>query len=150
MCLPLAPCRPVPRVRTSPERLFTLAQQAFSCSGPAPLTFLLTTNSRPANLLLSLANKKRLHDPEREIGEELGLRVRCGPILDSWLFEVLPGREVLIVTYVAEAASFDGLQRSDEHIAVDRFTSAEIEKLSMPEGYRASIRRALSRMHDPV
>ncbi len=83
---------------------------------------------------------------EREIEEELGLRVRCGPILDSWLFEALPGREVLIVTYAAEADSFEGLRRSDEHTAVDRFTSAEIRTLPMPEGYRASIRRALDRI----
>jgi 8-oxo-dGTP pyrophosphatase MutT (NUDIX family) len=86
----------------------------------------------------------------REIKEELGFRVRCGPILDSWLYEVLPGTDVLIVTYLVEVASFDGIQHSEEHTAVGRFTLAEIEKLAMPEGYRASIRRALHRMHHPA
>ena len=81
---------------------------------------------------------------ERELAEELGIEVRCGPILDSWLFEVLPGREVLVVTYAAEAPSFDGLQRSEEHSAVGLFTAAEMEELPMPEGYRESIRRALA------
>lgn len=80
---------------------------------------------------------------ERELEEELGLRVRCGTILDSWLYEVLPGQEVLIVTYAAEAESFEDLQHSDEHQAVGLFTAAEVKSLPMPEGYRASIRRAL-------
>jgi 8-oxo-dGTP pyrophosphatase MutT (NUDIX family) len=87
---------------------------------------------------------------ERELKEELGLHVRCGPILDSWLYEVLPNREVLIVTYAAEATSFEGLSRSDEHSAVNRFTLAEMEQLPMPEGYRASIRRALARTRTPA
>lgn len=80
---------------------------------------------------------------EREIEEELGIRATCGAILDSWLFEVVAGREVLIVTYLAEARSFERLQCSDEHTAVGWFTPAELERLPMPEGYRASIRRAL-------
>jgi len=80
---------------------------------------------------------------EREIREELGLRARCGRILDSWLFEVLPGQEVLIVTYQASAESWEGFRHSDEHRGAGRFTLPEIERLPIPEGYLASIRRAL-------
>ena len=35
----------------------------------------------------------------REIAEELGIEVGGGAILNSWVYEVLPQREVLIVTY---------------------------------------------------
>lgn len=87
---------------------------------------------------------------ERELAEELGLAVRCSGILDSWLYEVLPGREVLIVTYSASANSFDGLRYSEEHADVGRFSLAEVERLPMPEGYRTSIRRALHEANPPV
>lgn len=87
---------------------------------------------------------------ERELEEELGIRVRCGRILDSWLFEVLPGREVLIVTYAAEAASLEGLRHSEEHEDVGWFTAAQVERIPMPEGYRASVRRALGGTSHPA
>ena len=42
----------------------------------------------------------------REVGEELGIAVEVGPLLDCWVYEVLPQREVVIVTY--------GLRRHDK------------------------------------
>src|SRR5262249_3185737 len=35
----------------------------------------------------------------REINEELAIDVAADELLDCWLYEVLPGREVVIVTY---------------------------------------------------
>ena len=35
----------------------------------------------------------------REIGEELGLAVRVGPLLDTWVYRIAPGVDVVIVTY---------------------------------------------------
>jgi mutator protein MutT len=76
----------------------------------------------------------------REIREELAIDVRAAELLDCWLYEVLPGREVVIVTY---GCRYDGdgvVRMSDEHSAVGQFDLAEIDGLPMPEGYRRSIR----------
>src|SRR5712672_1593498 len=35
----------------------------------------------------------------REVGEELGIGVEVGPLLDCWVYHVLPQRQVVIVTY---------------------------------------------------
>ena len=51
---------------------------------------------------------ERGEEPEaclaREIAEELSLQVEVGPLLDCWRYPVLPGKEVLIVTYGCRAA----------------------------------------------
>jgi 8-oxo-dGTP pyrophosphatase MutT (NUDIX family)/predicted kinase len=81
---------------------------------------------------------------EREIHEELGLVVRAERVVDTWVYEVLPGREVLIVTYGCAAArpdAPDGLVVSDEHDGVGLFPVAGLDALPLPEGYRTSIRR---------
>ena len=75
----------------------------------------------------------------REIDEELALEVEVAAILDSWLYEVLPGREVVIVTYGCRHLA-GTVAMSDEHNAVGLFEIAEIDGLPMPEGYRRSIR----------
>jgi hypothetical protein len=38
---------------------------------------------------------------EREVWEESGWRVKAGPLIDGgvWIYEPVPGRRVLIVTY---------------------------------------------------
>ncbi|MFJ1551773.1 hypothetical protein [Streptomyces sp. NPDC088246] len=36
---------------------------------------------------------------ERELREETGWEVKAGDLLDTWIYEPLPGRRVLIVTY---------------------------------------------------
>src|SRR5262249_28061884 len=61
-------------------------------------------------------------------------------LLDAWLYEVLPGREVLIVTYGCRYDGGGDVRMSDEHNAVGLFDIAEIDGLPMPEGYRRSIR----------
>src|SRR5262249_48349469 len=41
----------------------------------------------------------------REIEEELGLSATPRIILDSWNFQVIPGRWVLIITYLCESSN---------------------------------------------
>lgn len=76
----------------------------------------------------------------REIREELAIDVAAAELLDCWLYEVLPGREVVIVTYGCRYEGDGGVRMSDEHSAVGLFGLAEIDGLPMPEGYRRSIR----------
>lgn len=76
---------------------------------------------------------------EREIAEELSVAASAEAILDCWLYEVLPGREVVIVSYGCRSDARD-LQLSHEHKAVGRFRLDELDTLAMPEGYRRSIR----------
>lgn len=75
----------------------------------------------------------------REIHEELGLQVSTGPLLDSWVYHIATGVDVLIITYGCYPAPFTGVTHSSEHKAVGLFTLQEIQALPMPEGYKKSI-----------
>lgn len=79
----------------------------------------------------------------REIAEELGLAARPERILDSWLYRIRPGIEVVIVTYACEALVGAAPRLSAEHKKLGLFAPDEIAALNMPEGYKASIRAAL-------
>jgi 8-oxo-dGTP pyrophosphatase MutT (NUDIX family) len=86
---------------------------------------------------------ERGEEPEaclaREIAEELSLQVAVGPLLDCWRYPVLPGKEVLVVTYGC-APLADGAPRlSHEHNAVGLFEPKEIASLPMPEAYKRAI-----------
>jgi ribosomal protein S18 acetylase RimI-like enzyme/8-oxo-dGTP pyrophosphatase MutT (NUDIX family) len=76
----------------------------------------------------------------REVGEELGLAVTTGPILDSWLYHIFAGADVLIVTYGCHAPPFEGVRSSAEHREARLVRLDELDALPMPEGYRRSIR----------
>lgn len=76
----------------------------------------------------------------RELEEELALAAEVGPLLDCWRYPVLPGREVLIVTYGIVPLGDRVLRLSEEHKELGRFGPAAIGGLNMPEGYRRSIR----------
>jgi len=82
----------------------------------------------------------------REIEEELAAEARVGPILDCWVYEVLPGREVVIVTYGVERLGDGPLRISNEHKRIGLFGLDELDDLAMPEGYRRSIRNWAGRM----
>ena len=75
----------------------------------------------------------------REIHEELGIHVSPGPLLDSWVYHIVPGVDVLIVTYGCYPAPFASVTHSPEHKAVGLFTLQELQALPMPEGYKKSI-----------
>jgi mutator protein MutT len=87
-------------------------------------------------------------DPEacvvREIAEELSIGVTARRILDSWSYEVLPGRRVLIITYLCESANVPADCRvSNEHKELALVEPARTLELAMPDGYRRSIRAAM-------
>ncbi len=76
----------------------------------------------------------------REFTEELGAGIAVDALLDCWVYEVLPQREVLIVTYGVRRADQRALRVSDEHRRCGSFALRELDRLPMPEGYRRSIR----------
>jgi hypothetical protein len=65
--------------------------------------------------------------------------VRTGPLLDSWVYHIVTGVDVLIVTYGCYPAPFASVTHSPEHKAVGLFTLQELQALPMPEGYKKSI-----------
>ena len=77
----------------------------------------------------------------REIREELAIDVAAAELLDCWMYEVLPGREVVIVSYGCRYDGHGDIRMSREHRAVGLFDLAQLSELPMPEGYRQSIRR---------
>ncbi|MFE6272287.1 NUDIX domain-containing protein [Streptomyces goshikiensis] len=84
------------------------------------------------------------HSPEqaleRELREETGWAVKAGNILDSWVYEPLPGRRVLIVTYDCTVLTPDAVPVvSHEHTRIGHFTEHEVPDLNMPDGYKRSI-----------
>ncbi|MBB4842805.1 8-oxo-dGTP pyrophosphatase MutT (NUDIX family) [Paucibacter oligotrophus] len=78
----------------------------------------------------------------REIAEELGLQVAVEAPLDSYLFEVIPGRHVFIVTYRARLTGPFEPRLSHEHRRWALFAPAALPA-NLPQGYRASILRGL-------
>ena len=77
---------------------------------------------------------------EREFEEELALKVAAGPIIDSYLFEVLPGRHVFIVTYGCRLRGRFVPALSDEHTEFGLYAPIELARIELPEGYARSIR----------
>jgi 8-oxo-dGTP pyrophosphatase MutT (NUDIX family) len=79
----------------------------------------------------------------REVLEETGWQVEVGPLIDGgvWIYEPVPGRRVLIVTYGAVARDTSVAPvASHEHKQVGLFTADDVAGLDMPAGYKASIR----------
>ncbi|MCE3261264.1 MAG: hypothetical protein K0R43_343 [Pseudoduganella sp.] len=74
----------------------------------------------------------------REIEEELGVTVAVGAALDSYLFEVVPGKSVFIVTYACMLAGGFVPVLSHEHQEVGLFAPDALPA-RLPQGYRASI-----------
>ena len=60
----------------------------------------------------------------REFAEELGAAVVVVGIIDCWVYEVLPQREVVIITYGVQRCDEEELRVSDEHrrLGSSRFT----------------------------
>jgi hypothetical protein len=70
--------------------------------------------------------------------------VEVAGIIDCWLYEVLPQREVVIITYGVKRGDEGELRVGDEHRRFGLFTLHEIEALPMPYGYRCSTRAWLA------
>ena len=75
----------------------------------------------------------------REVAEELGAEVAVETILDSWVYEVLPGRDVLIVTYGVRRIDRNPMRVSSEHRRLALFALDELDRLPIADGYRRSI-----------
>lgn len=76
----------------------------------------------------------------REILEELGLRVRVGPLLDVWVYHIGEGVDVFMVTYGCYPETSQDLTHSAEHQTARLFGLDELEPLNMAGGYKRSIK----------
>ena len=78
----------------------------------------------------------------REFAEELGVRVEVGPPIDSYVFEVIPGRQVQIVTYGCTLApSLWRPKISDEHLEHCLWPVERLSEINLPAGYRRSVEK---------
>jgi len=75
---------------------------------------------------------------EREVQEELSLDITVENIIDSWLFEVVPGKHVVIITYFCKVTS-GNIKISHEHKERGLFTIDELKNIKIPDGYLKSI-----------
>jgi 8-oxo-dGTP pyrophosphatase MutT (NUDIX family) len=82
----------------------------------------------------------------REIAEELRLEVVPESVLNPWIYTIVPGVNVLVLTYGCVDSSREEAVLSDEHKELRWFPLAEVDALRMPDGYKASIRSWSARM----
>ncbi|RON58494.1 NUDIX hydrolase [Pseudomonas frederiksbergensis] len=78
----------------------------------------------------------------REISEELDVEVEVGEPLDSYLFEVIPGKHVFISTYRCQLLGGFVPKVSHEHKEIGLFDPEDLPA-NLPRGYRDSIGKAL-------
>ncbi|MBU9579921.1 NUDIX hydrolase [Ralstonia mannitolilytica] len=78
----------------------------------------------------------------REIAEELNLRVEVSALIDTYLFEVVPGKHVFIATYACTLVGPFEPTVSHEHKRLGLFAPDALPT-NLPEGYRTSIAAAL-------
>lgn len=78
---------------------------------------------------------------EREIREELDLRVEVGAVVHAWRYEPVPGRFVVVISYDCHLVGSwpEVLGHSHEHDGVGLFGIDELAGLALPAGYRAAI-----------
>lgn len=78
----------------------------------------------------------------REIREELQLVVRPVTLVDAWVYTIRPGTHVLILTY--GCVESEGEERpaviSDEHDRLRWVPLSQLDGVTMPAGYKRSIR----------
>jgi hypothetical protein len=75
-----------------------------------------------------------------KVGEELGIAVEVGPLLDCWVYEAFPKREVVMVTYGLRRRDKGDLRVSEEHRRIGLFGSDQIDRISLPCGYHRAVR----------
>jgi 8-oxo-dGTP pyrophosphatase MutT (NUDIX family) len=77
----------------------------------------------------------------REFAEELSLNVAIRAPIDSYLFEVIPGRRVLIVTYGCTLVGEFRPAISHEHTEHCLWPVERLSELNISAGYRRSIEK---------
>lgn len=75
----------------------------------------------------------------REVLEELNLEVWVGPLLDAWVFDVVPGSRVLLLVYGCSGEGFAGMGQSAEHLNVGIFGLDELGGIALPDGYARAV-----------
>ncbi|MEW2582915.1 NUDIX hydrolase [Streptomyces virginiae] len=79
---------------------------------------------------------------ERELQEETGWIVKADRQLEegTWIYEPIPGRRVLILTYGCVVLTPDQVPvLSHEHKQIGLFRRHEVAALTMPDGYKHAI-----------
>jgi 8-oxo-dGTP pyrophosphatase MutT (NUDIX family) len=77
----------------------------------------------------------------REFSEELSVDVAITAPIDSYLFEVIPGRHVFIVTYGCTLAGDFKPKISHEHTEHCLWPVERLSELNLPTGYRRSVEK---------
>lgn len=80
----------------------------------------------------------------REIHEELQLVVQPVALVDAWVYTIVPGTHVLIVTYGCVELEERKPVISHEHDRMRWVPLSELEVLTIPDGYKRSIRSWVS------
>jgi ADP-ribose pyrophosphatase YjhB (NUDIX family) len=75
----------------------------------------------------------------RELHEETAVEIVCGPLLLAEPFEVIPGRQVLILAYGCMAAPGQAVRISEEHLDFGWFDIAGLPDDDLPAVYRRAI-----------
>ncbi|MDR3515589.1 MAG: NUDIX domain-containing protein [Azospirillaceae bacterium] len=75
----------------------------------------------------------------RELREELDIDVAVGPLLDCWVYEVLPGRAVVIITYGVTRRDDRAFRISAEHRRIGLFAPGQIDRIALPRGYHRAV-----------
>jgi 8-oxo-dGTP pyrophosphatase MutT (NUDIX family) len=75
----------------------------------------------------------------REFAEELSISVCMSAPIDSYLFEIIPGRHVFIVTYGCTLAGEFSPSISDEHTEHCLWPINRLSEINLPVGYKHSI-----------
>lgn len=79
----------------------------------------------------------------REFEEELGVKVEAISLIDTYLFEVIPGKHVFIVTYACKLMGSYRPVVSHEHDRIESFRPDALPT-KLPVGYRRSIEASLT------
>jgi 8-oxo-dGTP pyrophosphatase MutT (NUDIX family) len=77
----------------------------------------------------------------REFAEELAVNVDVSELIDSYVFEVIPGRHVQIITYGCKLAGAFAPKVSDEHSEHCLWPVHRLSEINIPAGYRRSVER---------
>jgi 8-oxo-dGTP pyrophosphatase MutT (NUDIX family) len=77
----------------------------------------------------------------REFSEELSVNVVIADPIDSYLFEVIPGRHVFIITYGCTLAGEFKPEISGEHTEHCLWPVGRLSEVNLPSGYRRSIEK---------
>ena len=83
----------------------------------------------------------------REFAEELSLEIAVDAPIDSYLFEVIPGRHVQIVTYGCRLTGEFRPRISDEHTGHCLWPVDRLSEINLPAGYRRSVEKWAGRTH---